>query len=229
MTPEEIESVLVAAERDLLNGSVPDLRSLGFWRAVAAVKQDPGSVEQFADRIGAIDQAAFRGWARILLPLRFGTMLAVAGTIAGAGIIALSPTMPEWSGFLFLAGTGALIGATHGLGHLAVGKIGGIRFLGWFVGRGRPQPGVKTDYATYLRATPKARAWMHASGAVVTKTIPFLLVPVALAMPAIPSWVSVVLVLLGIAQVITDVIWSTKSSDWAKYKREMKYVERQKS
>lgn len=222
MTPEEIEVVLASAERELADTGAADLRSLGFWRVVDAVKRDPSLNDQFADRIGAIDRAAFATWARLVIPIWLGTTIALGGAIAGVALMALSPTWSAWSGLIFLAGTGAVIGATHGLGHLVVGWIGGIRFSAWFVGRGRPQPGVKTDYATYLRASPRSRAWMHASGALVTKAIPFLLLPVALSMPSNPAWVSVVLVVLGVVQIITDVLWSTKSSDWAKYRREMK-------
>jgi hypothetical protein len=123
-----------------------------------------------------------------------------------------------------MVGSGVLIGTTHGLGHTVVGSIGGITFYAWFVGRGRPQPGVKTNYATYLWATPRARAWMHASGAIVTRAIPFLLIPIALLLPAVPGWVPIVLLALGIIQVATDLAWSTKSSDWAKFSREMTHA-----
>ena len=70
--------------------------------------------------------------------------------------------------------SGVLLVTTHGLGHLAVGKARGMKFTHWFVGTmQRPQPGVKLDYATYLRVDAVGRAWMHASGAIVTKIVPF--------------------------------------------------------
>jgi hypothetical protein len=65
---------------------------------------------------------------------------------------------------------------------------------------------------------------MHASGAIVTKAIPFLLIPASLLMPAMPAWVPIVLLALGIIQIVTDVVWSTRASDWAKYRREMTYA-----
>jgi hypothetical protein len=65
---------------------------------------------------------------------------------------------------------------------------------------------------------------MHASGAIVTKAIPFLLLPLAIGISTVAVWVAVTLIVLGIAQIITDIAWSTRSSDWAKFKREMKYV-----
>jgi hypothetical protein len=226
VTPEEIDSILNAAEVEIAFGGTPDLGATGFWRAVAAVKRDLALIDQFAERIGAIDKAAFDVWARLVIPIWIGTVLAVVGALVGVSLTAAAAFVPKWNGIVFLAGTGALIASTHGPGHLIVGYLGGIRFIAWFIGRGRPQPGVKTDYSTYLRATPRARAWMHASGAIVTKAIPFLLLPVVLLVSVIPTWVPVVLVVLGVAQIITDVVWSTKSSDWSKFRREMRYDSR---
>jgi len=85
---------------------------------------------------------------------------------------------------------------------------------------GRPQPGVKTDYASYLAASPKQRAWMHASGAIVSKIIPFALIPAAL-IAGVPRWSIVLLIVVGAVSIITDAIWSTHFSDWKKFRREM--------
>jgi len=223
MDSEEIDRTLTAIEGRIDAGHTPELSRLGFWRAVRALKTDPALVDRFAGRIGEIDRTVFAAWARLIIPIRVGTGLAAFGTIIGIFLVAASTMLPQWNGIVFLAGTGVLIGTTHGLGHLAAGRFGGIRFTSWFVGRGRPQPGVKTEYSSYLGATPRARAWMHASGAIVTKTIPFLLLPVAVLAASIPFWVSGVLLILGIVQIITDVVWSTKSSDWAKFRREISH------
>ncbi|MEN8041110.1 MAG: hypothetical protein ABFR95_06360 [Actinomycetota bacterium] len=220
MTPLEIDSILNAAEVHMAVGDAPDIQGTGFWPAVRAVKGDPELIDRFADRIGAIDRAAFKAWARLVIPIWVGTVVALLAVLVGISFVSAAAVVPAWNGIVFLIGTGILIGSTHGLGHLVVGRLGGIRFSAWFVGRDRPQPGVKTDYATYLRASPNTRAWMHASGAIVTKIIPFLLVPFAILMSAVPIWVAVALVGLGVLQIVTDVLWSTKSSDWAKYARE---------
>ena len=68
-----------------------------------------------------------------------------------------------------------------------------------------------------------ARAWMHASGALVTKAIPFVLLGAAWGMEA-PGWAWAVLLVVGIGQVATDLLWSTKSSDWKKFARERRYA-----
>jgi hypothetical protein len=117
-----------------------------------------------------------------------------------------------------------LLATTHDLAHWAVGRAVGIRFTGFFIARpSRPQPGIKIDYATYLRTPPRARAWMHASGALVTKAVPFALIPVAVAARA-PRWIAVILMLVGVAQVATDVLFSTKTSDWKRFRREMRHT-----
>ncbi len=62
---------------------------------------------------------------------------------------------------------------------------------------------------------------MHASGALATKAVPFLMLGAAWGMKA-PAWTWVFLLLIGIVQVITDVTLSVKQSDWKKFNREMR-------
>jgi hypothetical protein len=96
----------------------------------------------------------------------------------------------------------------------------GIRFTDYFLGGPPPpRPGLKSDYATYLRADPDSRAWMHASGAIATKLAPF----VALAFwpgSNAPWWAAAALAAIGVLQIVTDVAFSTRSSDWKKFRRE---------
>jgi hypothetical protein len=100
----------------------------------------------------------------------------------------------------------------------------GMRFTHWFIGKlTQPQPGVKLDYATYLRAPATSRAWMHASGAIVTKLMPFVFLGAAIA-AGVPTWVVWSLVVIGLVVIGIDIVWSTKKSDWKKFKREMEYV-----
>jgi hypothetical protein len=63
---------------------------------------------------------------------------------------------------------------------------------------------------------------MHASGAIVTKTLPFLLIGAAIAAD-LPVWVVWLLAGFGVATIATDVLWSTKASDWKKFRREMRF------
>jgi hypothetical protein len=62
---------------------------------------------------------------------------------------------------------------------------------------------------------------MHASGALVTKLVPFAVIPYAMAIGC-EMWAIVVLLILGVVQIATDLAWSVRASDWKKYRREMK-------
>ena len=224
MESSSIEQALATAEAQVASGHDP--AETGFWAAVAVVKTDGELVERYADRIAAIDQAAFAQWALLTIPKGLGTTLAFLGTAAGLVLVGASYSLDGLPAVVvFYLGFGALLTSTHALAHLIVGQILGIQFTRWFVASlARPQPGVKIEYASYLRAPARRRAWMHASGALVTKIIPFALIGGAIA-AGLPTWAVLGLVVIGTAMIVTDVLWSTKSSDWMKYSREMKFAQ----
>src|SRR3990170_236430 len=56
----QVERTLIACQQALAAEGKPDLRALGFWRAVAAVKRRGDLIERYASRIAAIDRQAFR-------------------------------------------------------------------------------------------------------------------------------------------------------------------------
>jgi len=218
-----IDPALAACEHQLEAGRAPDLHALGFWHAVAAVKRRRELVDRYATRIAAIDRETFRRRVRLTFPIGVGIVLVVGGLVVDLVFLAIASGAPHhWRELLVLVGTGGLDIATHGPAHLVVGALVGIRFTDWFidVAKLRP-PGFKTDYASYLRASPRARAWMHAAGAIVTKLTPFLVVPYALAIDT-DSWAVGLLLTLGFGQVVSDIVYSTKKSDWKKFRREMR-------
>ena len=221
----QIDGILIAAEAALAPGAKVDLGPLGFWKAVNAVKKQPEMVEAFADRIGEIDHRAFERWALLKMPDRVGTALAVAATSAGSALIAWSAGQDETvHGLGLLVGTAIVLTATHSLAHWLVARIQGMKVLYWFVGSvRRPTPGIKVDYSTYLRTPAVQRAWMHASGAIVSKVVPLVGLGVGWAMAA-PAWSLTALGVIAVVQIVTDVLWSTKSSDWKKFKREMAFA-----
>jgi hypothetical protein len=222
-----VAAALDRAERAVAGGK--SLEGTGFWSAVAAARRDPLLAERFADRIAAIDRASFEASVRIRVPAVAGTLALAAGTAAGIAAVALVPAFGRRTRVLaFLAGLGALEVSSHSLAHWVVGRAVGIRFTHAFLGGPPPpRPGLKIDYASYLRVPPRARAAMHASGALVTKAIPFALLPVARA-DRLPRWVSALLIVLGGAQVATDMAFSTKSSDWKKVRRELQAARRRR-
>jgi hypothetical protein len=220
-----IEQTLDEAERLLRSGAVIDLRTLGFWRAVAAAKREPKYRERYADRIAAIDREAFRRRVPLRCRAGVGIALLALGTLFGLVVLWLAAAFqPATRELLVLIGMGALLVCTHGLAHVVVGSLSGIRFTDWFIDLPRrPQPGMKADYATYLRASPRARAWMHASGAIASKIVPFAVIPYALSIGC-ETWAIGILAAVGIAGIATDVLFSVRASDWKKFRREMRFA-----
>jgi hypothetical protein len=219
-----VESALAACEQALARGETPDLRESGFWRAVAAVKKRPDLVARHAERIAQIDHAAFQRRVRLVFPAALGIVLVSAGLVVDlAFLVAAAQVAAPGREILLLVGAAGLDVATHGLAHLVVGAAVGIRFTDWFIDLPkRPQPGFKIDYASYLRTPARSRAWMHASGAIATKLTPFAVLAYGLAISA-DAWALVVLVVVGALQIVSDVTLSVRSSDWKKFRREMKY------
>lgn len=212
-------------EAELAVSSGEPVGPTGFWKAVDAVKRDPALVEQYADRIARIDRAAFKSWALVAVPIWLGNMVMIGGTLIGLVLVGWAYYLDGTpSAVVFLLGFGIVLVTTHGLAHLAVGSLMGMRFTHWFMGTLlQPTPGVKLDYATYLRAPASSRAWMHASGAIITKLMPFIFLGAAIAV-GVPTWVVWALVIIGLIEIVTDIIWSTKASDWKKFRREMDLV-----
>lgn len=223
MDESSVERTLAACEQQLRADGTPDLRALGFWRAVAAVKRHPELVDRYATRIATIDRAVFRRRVGLVFPVALGVIALDLGLFGGLVLLGVATLVDHpWREVLVLLATGALDVTTHGLAHLAVGTLVGIDFTDWFADLPkRPQPGFKIDYASYLRASPRQRAWMHAAGAIATKLTPFLVIPYAVAIGT-DTWAVLALLALGVVQILFDVLYSVRASDWKKFRREMR-------
>jgi hypothetical protein len=209
-----------------------DLRRLGFWRVVALIKRDDELVERYADQVGRVDGKAFRARFRFRAPVWVGVALQLLGIGVAIGLVAFlvwnagagadrALDVELASGLGLPLAAFALAAGIHTFAHYVVGRAVGIRFTDFFFAIPPPPlPGLKTDYASYLRTGPVARAWMHASGAIATKLAPFAVLAFAPAAAA-PGWSVVVLVVLGVFQIATDLRFSTKASDWKKVRREL--------
>jgi hypothetical protein len=221
----------LGAELDRIEAAVDggdgDLRRLGFWRVVRLIKLDDELIERHAEQVGRIDGKAFRAGTLLRLPVWFGVGLMVAAVAAGIAAVWVAiraGAEPEpdrvVAGISLVIAAGLWAAGFHSLAHYVVGRAVGIRFVALFGAIPPPPlPGLKTDYATYLRASPVARAWMHASGAIATKLAPVLALAFAPAAGA-PGWAVAVLLGLGVFQIVTDLAFSTKASDWKKVRRE---------
>jgi hypothetical protein len=222
-----------AAEFDRIEAAVEagqtDLRSLGFWRLLAKVKVDRAISDHWADQAGRIDRKAFEAHVRVRVPVWFGNALLLGGALLGVVGVAIAVRTEDET----LAGLALVFAALdwsatlHSPAHWLVGRLVGIRFTCYFVGRVVPPiPGLKTDYATYLRTAPEARAWMHASGAVASKLAPVVawaFWPVSNA----PAWASWAIVGYTAFLVLVDVFLSTRFSDWKRVRRELRVARRQ--
>ena len=199
-----------------------DLSRLGFWRLLKHVKADRRLSERWADAAGDIDRRAFEARVKLRFPVWFGNLVLVVGTVFGvaAAVIAVHASDRTVAGVALVVAGGIWVVSLHCLAHWVVGRAVGIRFTSYFFGGpSPPRPGLKTDYATYLRAEPGARAWMHASGALASKVAPFIALGFFPASNA-PPWAAWVLLGIGVLTIITDVVFSRTSSDWKKVIRE---------
>jgi hypothetical protein len=233
------EFARIEAEVDAGNA---DLSALGFWSLVRKVKLEPRLAEHWADVVGRIDRKAFELRVRPRFPVWFGNgvMLMGTGVLVAAAVVAVrlargpSATGETVAGLL---AAGAAVGASvavHTPAHWLVGRLLRMRFLAYFIGGPlKVTPGVKVDYSTYLRADPGARAAMHAAGAVASKIAPFaVFAPLYLVhrgsgYELFPSWSMWAILGIGLLQIVTDVAWSRKKSDWKKVRRERRLARAQ--
>lgn len=208
-----------------------NLARLGFWRLLRGVKADPVLAEHWAEIAGRIDRRAFEARVRFRVPVWLGNAVLMLGTLLGGFAIgvALGTDSGTIAGLALLGAAGVWSVTLHDLAHWITGRAMGIRFTSYFIGGPLPpRPGLKTDYATYLRTAPVARAWMHASGAIATKLAPFAVLAFWPATPA-PWWSAAGLLGLGVLQMVTDARFSVKSSDWKKVRRELGVARQQAS
>jgi hypothetical protein len=217
--PAEFERIEAAVD-----GGQTDLRALGFWRLLAKVKADPVLAHHWAEQAGRIDRKAFEARALLLVPVWFGNALLLVGTLAGAVAVAIALTTDSQT----LAGLALVFAALdwsatfHAPAHWLVGRAVGMRFIAYFIRELIPPfPGVKIDYATYLRVPPEARAWMHASGAIASKIAPLLALAFWPASDA-PGWAAWAIAGYEVLIIGTDVFISTRTSDWKRFRREMR-------
>lgn len=233
---EEYQEAFGRIERAVEAGDT-DLSGLGFWRLVRRIKVDPALSEHWADVVGRIDRMAFERRVRLRAPVWLGNAVLLAGTVVAAALVPValaiarrsSSPQPAVAGALVVAAALGLSATVHVPAHWVVGRLGGMSFVSYFIGGPlRVTPGIKVDYASYLRATPAARATMHAAGALASKAAPFAVFASAYVPHAragwglLPGWSLWALLGVGALQIVTDVVWSRKVSDWKKVGRELR-------
>jgi hypothetical protein len=224
-TPDEVRLLDTREALDLIEAEVrtgwTDLAGIGFWRLVGSIKRDPVMTIELADQVGRIDRDAFRARVRMRAPVWFGTAAMIVVVLVGIAAIVLAGIWHgAMAGVALLVAGGAWSLGVHSPAHQAYGWFSGIGITDYFLGGPPPtRPGVKTDYASYLRTDPSRRAWFHASGALATKVAPFVAVALSPLTNA-PAWAVIAMAAYGVLQIGTDVAFSTRTSDWKKYRRE---------
>lgn len=234
--PEELQEAFARIEAEVDGGNA-NLSDLGFWRLVGKVKLEPRLAEHWAEVVGRIDRKAFERRIRFRLPVWLGNLILLVqmGVVVAFIPVAVAlardasgPGEPLLPGLMVVAAAGGLSVAVHDLTHWVVGRMAGIRFTSYFLKRPLLTPGLKIDYASYLRASPGPRARMHASGAIASKIAPFaafaaVYVPHRSAgYDLFPSWSLWAILGIGVLQIFTDVLFSTKKSDWKRVRRELR-------
>jgi len=177
-----IEEHLIEIEAKVDKGNF-DLGPMGFWEIVERVKRDPSLVNKFAGRIGEIDAQAFRGASWVYFDVPTGNFLALIMAALGFAWLRLAFIIEVWpmSNTLLILGIIAMMIALHPIAHYIVGKKLGIRFLFYFPdGPLGFQPTLKTDYVSYLKASPRSRAYMHLAGAIMTPLVPLSILAIAI-------------------------------------------------
>jgi hypothetical protein len=220
---EDYQDAFARIEAAVAEGQT-DLAALGFWRLLSKVKRDPVLSAHWADAAGRIDHLAFESRVRLRVPIWFGNAVLVGATAAGvaAVIVAVQTTSPMVAGLALVFAAADWSASVHGLAHWLAGRAAQIRFTSYFFDRPfPPTPGVKTDYATYLKASPDARAWMHASGAIASKIAPLVALAFWPATDA-PVWAALVIAAYTLVLIVIDVIYSVRYSDWKKVRRELR-------
>jgi hypothetical protein len=167
---QDLSAELARIERAVDAGNT-DLSALGFWRLVKRVKLSSEATEAYGTTIGRIDGKAFRAGVPRRFPVWLGNAVLTGGVFVGVAAIvfAMQVASPFLAGIALVLAGGAWAVSFHCLAHWLVGRLVGIRFTDYFFGAALPpRPGLKTDYATYLRVPPRRRAlpswWPGARG-----------------------------------------------------------------
>lgn len=208
------------------------------------IKVDPALSAHWAEIAGRIDRKAFESRTRFRLPVWFGTIVFVLEGLVCAALVPVALAIarrsatpePFLSGVLLVAAAEGLAVSVHELAHYVVGRMSRIGFHAYFIGGPlKITPGLKIDYETYLKATPGSRATMHAAGALASKVAPFVVFVAAYVPHAragydlLPAWSLWAVLGLGVLQIVTDIVWSRKYSDWKKVGRELRVAQAQRN
>ena len=194
-----------------------DYNGKKFWGIVDQVKKDRIKDDELLGLITGISQKRFREKVSFTLSVPFGNLLELVLTIAA--IVLAFQINSNW--MLYISAL-VLLTTLHPLSHYLTGTFLGIKFMRYYLnGPAKFEPTLKIDYFTYLKASAKARALMHASGVVGTLIGPLVAAAIALGKGA--SGAASNLFILFLLLVVFELLTSTKTGDLMRAKREYGY------
>lgn len=181
------------------------------------VKKDRINDDDLLEQIENVSVKRFRENVSFTLSIAFGNLLATIATIAA--IIMALRISSEW--MLYLSAL-VLMTSLHPLSHFLTGSLLGIKFTHYYLdGPARFEPTLRIDYSSYLKAPPRRRALMHASGVVGTVAAPLIVALMALNKGAGDAAFN--LFILFLLLVVFELLTSTKTGDLMRAKREYGY------
>lgn len=189
MAADDALRTLREVEMEFLTGGARGSVRLRLERVKRRALRDGELAKAVAEQVGRLDLLLFKARRRSLIPLPAGLVLCVFGTAIGLLIPLLAVQLQQPSSVLLLAASfTSLWFFPHCLAHHLVGRLLGIRFHFYYVGRSlltrlqlpviqaiarrMPMLGIKVDYATLLRASPARRAAMYYSGPLASTLLP---------------------------------------------------------
>ncbi len=188
-----------------------------FRDIVALVKKEKLNDDALLEQIENISQRRFREKVSLTLSVPAGNMLESVITIAA--VVMAFRISPEW--MLYLSAL-ILMTTLHPLSHYATGSLVGIKFTHYYLnGPARIEPTLRIDYASYLKASGKRRALMHASGVIGTLAAPLIVAAIALNRGAGAAAGN--LFILFLLLVVFELLTSTKIGDLMRARREYKF------
>ncbi|MCX9011352.1 MAG: hypothetical protein OIN66_09540 [Candidatus Methanoperedens sp.] len=188
-----------------------------FRAIIDQVKRDKIKDDEILKLIADISQKRFMENAPFTLSVPLGNLLELA--VTAAAVILAFQVNSDW--MLYISAL-VLLTTLHPLSHYLTGSMFGIRFTHYYLdGPARFEPTLKIDYFSYLKASAKARALMHASGVVITVAAPLIVAVIALDKGA--SAAAAYLFILFLALIVFELLTSTKIGDLMRAKREYVY------
>jgi hypothetical protein len=168
------------------------------------------------------------------IPLLLGNMIGIGGLVLAAYLILVADLTAEviLSFFLYVVACACLVFFPHGLSHYVVGRLAGIRFTYYSVGKSAvrklrlpfvsataskvPVLTLRTDQGTLFSVSPQRRAAMFAAGAAASMLLPFISFVASL--KRLPVEFSGVLFLICLTNAMFDIYYSPKAGDIARAK-----------